>query len=215
MKEKLATDKGAPDSARPRVHRDGNVLRRALEPGHGKERGEPYGRPILVVLSGLPGTGKTHFARELTRRVPFIVLESDRVRKLLVARPKYTPGEHSRVFEVCHLLLEEYLAAGRRVLFDATNLTESFRRPLYSISDRLSVPLCLVRFTAPWETIRRRLAERVAGMDPDNYSDAGWLIYCRLLPHEEPIRRRHFSVDSSEDICTVLEDVTRLSCAER
>ena len=65
--------------------------------------------PLLVILSGLPGTGKSHFARELTNRVPFLVIESDRLRKVLVRHPQYTAGEHARVFAACHHLIEEYL----------------------------------------------------------------------------------------------------------
>jgi hypothetical protein len=167
--------------------------------------------PILVALSGLPGAGKSYFARGLTRRVPFLVLESDRLRKALVPRPKYSPEEHSRVFAACHLLIEKYLAQGRRVLFDATNLTESFRRPLYRITDRLGVPLVLVRLTAPRKTVRRRLADRAGGLHADDNSDADWLVYCRLAPYEEPIQRRHFDVDSSGDISPVIEEIARIA----
>ena len=166
---------------------------------------------MLVALSGLPGTGKSHFARELTKLVSFLVLESDRVRKLLVPQPKYTRGEHSRVFRVCHLLIEDYLARGRRVLFDATNLTEGFREPLYLICERLSVPLTMLRFTAPRAVVRRRLEERALGLNPQDNSDAHWLVYCRLAPGEEPVRRRHLTVDSSTDISQVVRHVARLA----
>ena len=164
----------------------------------------------MIVLAGLPGTGKTHFARELANRAPFLVLESDRLRKVLAPQPRYTAGESARLFGACHLLIEEYLAQGHRVLFDATNLTEKFRRPLYQIARRASCPLVLVRFTAPREMVRRRLAERVAGVHPEDYSDAGWQIYCRMAPHEEAVQRQHFNVDTSQETATVLKEVVRL-----
>ena len=174
------------------------------------ERGDDNSRQgTLVALSGLPGTGKSHFARELIKQVTLLVLESDRIRKLLVPKPQYTREEHSRVFAVCHLLIEEYLALGRRVLFDATNLTEAFRRPLYLICHRLSVPLFLVWFTASQDIVRARLTERAAGLYEGDFSDAGWSIYCRLAPYEEPIEGPHFSVDSSGNIATVVDEVAR------
>jgi predicted kinase len=166
-----------------------------------------------VVLSGLPGTGKSHFAGELTRLVPFQVLGSDRIRKLLVPKPRYTPGEHSRVFPACHRLIEIYLARGCRVLYDATNLTKSSRRPLYRICERLDVPLALVRFTAPQETVRRRLADRAVKPKPGDCSDANWLVYSSLSLHEEPIGRHHFTVDSSGGRSPVLDDIARLAGA--
>ena len=175
------------------------------------------GQPILVVLCGLPGTGKTYFAREVTKQVDFCVLESDRVRKALVPKPKYTPGEHSRVFNVCHYLIEEYLSNGQRVLFDATNLTENFRLPLRQISQRQNARLVLVHLVAPRSLIRQRLQERdeqrESGMRPNGYSDAGWLIYCRMAPHDEPVEGEHLSLDTSEDISSSVDDVVRLATA--
>ena len=163
-----------------------------------------------MALCGLPGTGKSYFASKVTELVSLVVLESDRLRKLLVPKPKYTPSEHSRIFNACHMLIEDFLCQGRRVLFDATNLTETFRQPLYRICDRLSVPLILVQFTAPRDVVRRRLEDRGQGLEATNYSDADWLIYCRLSPYEEPVRRPHFTVDSSSGFSAVLEDVARL-----
>lgn len=192
------------------LEQDEARLRRVLDPEANVGPAGACRRPFLIVLSGLPGTGKSYFARALTRRVPFLVLASDRLRKALVSQPKYTPSEHSRVFAVCHRLIEEYLADGHRVLFDATNLTESFRQPLYHIADRLGVPLVTVRFTAPLEVVRRRLEARAARRHADDYSDADLLVYCRLLPGEEPITREHLTVHSAEEVPRVLEEVIRL-----
>ena len=195
--------------------KDAVFLREALGLDLKERRDEISPRGALVALSGLPGTGKSHFAKELTKRVPFMVLESDRIRKLLTSKPNYTGQEHSRVFAVCHLLIEDYLAQGRRVIFDATNLTEAFRRPLYRICRRLSAPLLLVWCTAPPDIVRARLTERAAGLYQGGFSDAGWPIYRRLAPYEECIEGPHFTVDSSGDIAAVLDEVARLASGVR
>lgn len=167
-------------------------------------------QPHLVALSGLPGTGKSHFARDLQSRAPLLVIESDRLRKVLFKQPKYTPGEHLRVFAACHLLIEEYLSQGRRVIFDATNLSDDFRMPLYHIAGRVPAPITLVRCTAPRDRVYRRLADRGSSHSPVGYSDAGWQVYCRLEPHEQPIKARHLLVDSSGDTSSMLESVLLL-----
>ena len=190
--------------------RDAATLRELLVGPSTREWPQGWDCPFLLVLSGLPGTGKTHFARELVKSLPMLVLESDHLRKALIPSPKYTRGEHSRVFAACHFLVEEFLAQGWRVLFDAANLTETHRQPLYYIASRTSSPAAVVWFAAPRETIRRRLAERAAGLDPGNYLDAGWLVHSRLSVGEEPIQRQHFTVDSSSDIGPVLEEIVRL-----
>ena len=167
----------------------------------------------MIVLCGLPGTGKSSFAGELLKRLDLVVLETDRLRKALVTLPKYTSGEHARVFSVCHLLIEEYLTLGYRVLFDATNLTEQARTPLYQIAGRLDCPLFLVGLTAPSHLVKQRLGRRAAGRNPGDYSDATLQIHRRMAPFEEPIARPHVMVDSSRDIGPFLDRVVELVVA--
>ena len=158
------------------------------------------GGPFLLVLTGLPGTGKSYFSKRLQRRLPLLVLESDRLRKVLAPSPKYTPGESARLFSACHMLIEEFLGQGRQILFDATNLTEKFRQPLRNIAARCGAPFLVVRCTAPTGLVQRRLADRGAGAHPSDYSDAGWRIYSRMRPYEEAVEDCHLNVDTSLDI---------------
>ncbi len=164
-------------------------------------------QPLLVAMCGLPGTGKSYFAAKLTEQVPFLILETDRLRKVLVEHPKYTTGEHRRVFRSCYQLIQYYLINGYSVLFDATNLNEEFRTYLYDIADATHAPLAVVHATAPQSTVRRRLKQRKADRHADTYSDAGWLIYTRLAPVEEPVQRDHYALDTSKDIAPVLDQV--------
>ena len=163
--------------------------------------------PRLLMLAGLPGSGKSTFAREVVSRQPFLVLESDRLRKTLVPRPQYTADEHSRVFRACHWLIDEFLGQGYPVILDATNLGQRNRRPVFAIARKHSAPLAIAVVTAPPELARRRLAEREAGMDPCTWSDAGVTVYSRMEPAWQPVRRRHFKVDTSQDVAPVLEKV--------
>ena len=199
------------DQLNDRARRDAALARDALELHRPpRQDGSPAG--VLVALSGPPGVGKSHFAAQLAEKLPCVVLESDRIRKLLVAKPRYTGQEHARVFAVCHLLVEECLARGHRVVFDATNLSEAVRRPLRRICRRLSVPLLWVRVTAPLDVVKQRLAGRDAGQ-PDGFSDAGWDVYCRMAPGEEPIKGPHFNVDSSGDITGAVDQIARQASA--
>ena len=190
--------------------RDVRSLRRALAPDLSTYRWDGCRGPYLVMLSGLPGTGKSHFARCLALRRPFLVIGSDRTRKTLVARPEYTRDEHVRVFAACHGLIEELLLSGYRVIFDATNLTDGFRNTVYDIAGRTGTPFSIVAFSAPDRLVRRRLRDRSAGVDPAGYSDADWEIYCRLRPGQESISRPHLTVDSSRDITPMLDRIDRM-----
>jgi len=162
------------------------------------------GSPSLVILCGLPGTGKSHFARELAGRAPFVWLNSDRTRKFLVDRPSYSRREHRRVFSAMHVLTRGYLRDGYSVVFDATNLNENVRRPLYESADGAGVEPLIIRFTAPSGLVRRRLADRAAGVNEASQSDATWDVYSRMAVADQPVPRPHLLVAGPEDTEAVL-----------
>jgi len=168
---------------------------------------EPVAKPVLVVISGLPGTGKSYFSKQLAEKVPFLVLESDALRKVLFSPPDYSSQESSQLFRTIHLLLRELLKKGIPLILDATNLSERFRERLYAIVDRLDVRLVLVRVEAPPEVVRQRLDSRVG--DSENKSDAGWSVYRRMLSSVDKIQRNHYVIDTSQDISPVIEKIAR------
>ena len=162
------------------------------------------GNPRLLMLAGPPGVGKSHFARSVESGYPFLTLESDRLRKSLVSRPEYTPAEHRRVFPVLHHLLDDLLEQGFPLIFDATNMTERTRRPVYRIAQKRDLPLAVAVVTAPSRVVRRRLLDREAGLDSQSWSDAGWDIYTRMSMTWEPVKRPHIVVDTSADTSRAL-----------
>ena len=165
--------------------------------------------PGFVVVSGLPGTGKTFFCRKLVEKQPFCILESDALRKVLFPSPDYSADESARLFTACHSLIEWLLQNGLPVIFDATNLSERHREHLYRISDRAGARLVLVRVEAPPEIAYQRLQARKNGAIPEDKSDADWDIYRHMKPRAEKIRRNHFVVDTSRDIIPVIDKIIR------
>jgi len=168
---------------------------------------EPVVRPALVVISGLPGTGKSYFGQRLARRWPFVVLESDALRRTLYPSPDYSPQESWRLFKAVHLLIEQLLEKGVSVILDATNLAERHREYLYSIAERRDVRLVLVRVEAPPEVVRQRLKARVETAQAN--SEADWGVYRKMRPSLERISRKHYAVDTSRDITPVLDKIIR------
>ena len=171
----------------------------------------PSLRPALVVLGGLPGSGKSAVAHELQRRVPVALLQSDRLRKLLAPDPAYTPEENARLFGAIHVALERLLAAGIPTVLDATTLSQREREPLAQIAARTRARLILVWVEAPEPEVRRRLAARAAGVrGAYDESDAGEDVYQQMRARVEPIRGRHFRINTGRDYAPALDALTRL-----
>ena len=170
---------------------------------------EPVVKPAFIVVSGLPGTGKSYFCSQLARRLPFVILESDALRKVLFPSPDYSPPESSRLFRAIHLLIEQLLKRGTSLILDATNLSELYREHLYSIAYRLDIKLILVRVEAPPEVVRERLEARQERSNPETNSDADWAVYQKMRSSVQKIQRNHFAVDTSRDITPVLDKIVR------
>ncbi len=166
--------------------------------------------PGFVVVSGLPGTGKTFFCGKLAEKYPFYILESDALRKVLFTSPDYSPVESARLFAVIHSLIEWLLKNGMPVCFDATNLSEHNREYLYRISTRTRARLVLVSVEAPPAVAYQRLQARKTGAITDSKSDADWEIYRQMKPKAEKIRRNHFVVDTSRDITPVIDKIIHI-----
>ena len=170
---------------------------------------EAVANPGFVVVSGLPGTGKTFFCHKLAEKQPFCILESDAMRKALFPSPDYSTAESARLFAACHGLIEWLLKNGVPVIFDATNLSEHHREHLYRIGDKTKARLVLVRVEAPPALAYQRLQARRNEATSENKSDADWEVYRLMKPRADKIRRNHIAVDTSRDIIPVIDKIIR------
>jgi hypothetical protein len=159
----------------------------------------PVSQPILVVFSGVPGSGKTYLARRVQARLAAAVIETDRVRRILFHRPQYSGSENGWVYTVCHELIARLLNRRQAVIFDATNLVERHREVLYKIAGQAQARLVIVHTVAPDDVIRARLTMRLMAPDPGNHSDADVAVYETLRKTEQPIGRPHLVIDTTGD----------------
>lgn len=186
------------------VSEDAEKLRQSLG-----QLPEPRVEPAFIIVSGLPGSGKSHFCRRLSAELSIPIVESDALRKVLFPSPGYSRSESNRLFEACHLLIDELLRKGIPLILDATNLVERHREHLYHIADRAGARLIIVRVEAPPEVVRQRLETRLSGADTEDRSEADWRVYQRMRDSVQRIRRNHFAVDTSRDIDPVIRKIVR------
>jgi len=186
------------------LDRDVALLRQSLG-----DLPEPVARPPLIVVSGLPGAGKSTFSRRLAERLPLAIVESDMLRGVLFPHPSHSAEESQRLFQAIHRLIEQLLEAGVPTLLDATNLRERHREYLYHIAYRLQAKLILVWVQAPPSVVQARLQRREQATDPQDHSTAGWQVYKRMGSTAQRISRPYFAVDTSRDITPVLDKIVR------
>jgi len=147
--------------------------------------------PALIILSGLPGSGKTTFATALLREFPAVHIESDAVRRRIASNPRYTLAENRRVFDEVERRAASAIASGHVALIDATNLREQDRLRFFSLAAQSRVRVLAVRVLAPDRDIRRRLQAPRFG-----YSQAGPEIFERMRGRTERFTCPAIAVDT-------------------
>ncbi|MBI5445372.1 MAG: AAA family ATPase [Deltaproteobacteria bacterium] len=150
-------------------------------------------KPCLVLVGGLPGTGKSTLARNLAEKGGFELVSSDAVRKELAGIPRgesaaaafgegiYTSEWNDRTYAECRRRAERAIYLGRRVIVDASFREEARRRQFLELARRWAVPGLLLLRTAGSEAVRERLARRKG-----DASDADWAVYLRAAEAWEP-----------------------------
>jgi predicted kinase len=179
--------------------------RLALSPPVGEGR-----QPVLLILTGLPGSGKTYLARALCERVPFTLVGSDPLRAALFEQMSYTPEENRLVYAVADALLWRLLRERRDVIYDAVNLSERRRADLRRLALDAGARPITVLLRAPEHVIWLRLAARREQPVPRGESEADWEVYCKLAPRAERVEHQHVVVDTTQDITPALEEIIRL-----
>jgi predicted kinase len=166
-------------------------------------------KPSFILVSGLPGTGKSFFSRRLAEDIPLTVLETDVLRRTLITDPSYSPSENNRLFQAVHGLLTSLLRDGISLVLDATNLVERHRETLYAIADSNNALLVIVRTEAPKGEVEERMARRAEGVDTNDNSEADMAVYQRMRPTQQRIGRNHIRVDTTADVSGVVRKIAK------
>lgn len=183
----------------------------------------PAPPPVLIIMVGPTGSGKSYVAARLGTRLGIRPLRSDVVRKeiqgILQSEHRldnygmgiYTSDSTERTYEVLLGRAEKALLEGDSVIVDASFMRFDHRWKARDIAVRVGARLRAIECTAPDEIIRNRLQERTR--DLDDPSDGRWEIFLRQKERFEPMsdseRDEYNQWDPSQDLNAFLTEIAR------
>ena len=152
----------------------------------------------LLMMVGLPGTGKTSIVTSLQRLLPCVLVATDSIRARIRQSPVYTAAEMMLVYEVCYAVIERRLQRGQRVVFDGSNHLAARREYLTVLAQRNGAPVAVCTVQAAQDVIRQRLAQRHRhGYSAKDKSDADWMVYQWMVEAQEPVVGEHLILDTT------------------
>ena len=140
-------------------------------------------RPSLILLVGIPGSGKTTYAEKYIAEHPNTIhVSSDRIRAELWGS-EATQGDNNEVFSLMQFRTIEALNNGQSVVYDATNITRKDRSYIIALCPKFvkiechivwaSIETCIERDAARERTVGKEVIDRMLKRFQAPYYDEG------------------------------------------
>ena len=173
----------------------------------------------LVLVTGLPGTGKTTIAKGLIDKYlsEYIYISTDEVRKKhfnltehhyeAFNQKIYSQDKRNIIYSIINVLVEILLSQNFSVIVEGTFYSRDKREPIINICEKLNHKYIIIQTTYPEILIQKRFQKRI--LQNTDISDARYEVYKALKEIYEPINFPHITIDTKKPIETNIEEVKR------
>lgn len=159
----------------------------------------------LILVMGLPGSGKSFFAERLAAALGAEYLSSDRERNRIGKRGRYSPDDKLTVYQHLVDLAKTTLKNEQTVVVDATFHLQQMRDLFSNLAAEQGAAVFYFNITAADELIRERLQK------PRNESQADFSVHQVIKDEFELFPMKVITLESKEDnIASLLKNALKL-----
>ena len=127
-------------------------------------------KPVLIMLYGFPGAGKTAFARELCEIFQAAHVYGDRMRLDLFEQPRFDKQENDVLMQLMNYMTTEFLHAGMSVVYDINAMRAKQRLELRELARKSHAQPILLWLQIDPESALTRVTKRDRRRAEDKYA---------------------------------------------
>jgi len=160
--------------------------------------------PILIVIFGLPGTGKTTFATVLSNQLGVKHFNTDIIRSLSNESQQYDEENKASIYdEMLHLTRLEF-EKGKNVIVDATFYKKKLRERFKVLAQEYDATVKWIEVCAGEEVVKKRVSKK------RRYSEADYAVYQMIKSQFEPMQEEYMQLFSDqEEISGLIEKAVK------
>lgn len=115
---------------------------------------------MLIIIGGLPGSGKTTIARELARHIAAVHIRIDSIEQAIRDSGLLSQSMNDAGYRVGYAIAEDNLRIGRTVIADSVNPLAVTRDAWLAVANRLQVSAIEIEITCSDAAEHRQRVER-------------------------------------------------------
>lgn len=155
-------------------------------------------RQRLILIFGLPGTGKTTFAEYVSQTLGIAHFNTDVIRSNAGKRGQYKETDKASIYDELLRLAGAELRQGRSVIIDGTFYKSKLREPFEALGRQHHVTTLWIEICAAEAVVRERVSKKRA------YSEADYAVYRKIREEFEPPEEDRLQLYSDRDSLEVM-----------
>ena len=149
---------------------------------------------MLIMICGLPGTGKSTLAKAVAEKIGAVHISSDTVRMKLLKERTYSEEEKEKIYDLMLKEAENLLKEGKTIVLDATFYKKKLRELVKGIAEKAESKFFIVECITEENLLKERIFSR---KKEETESETDFEIYKKVKAQFEPIEEDHIAVDTS------------------
>lgn len=156
---------------------------------------------MIIIVFGLPGSGKSYFAMKLAKKLQARYVNSDVIRNELFAVKEYSQEEKMKVYNEMIREMKKAIQQNANIILDATFYKKSIRNKFSEAVKEFGQSIIFIEVWADQKIIIERLSRK------RQYSDADYSVHLFIKEVFEPMKREHLILHSTQENIGEMMDV--------